>query len=294
MTASTKGIHMLHWKTMGVAAAMLGVLAGGAEAAVSATGAVGTTGGFSLWQGDLFERFFTRPTGEVVFAAEPVEYTRVNGIDVVPNLPDRDYVESFGVRTLAQGQLYFGESMPGAVVFGYRNPARLPYTLNEMRFEGASVTEVAFGDTFRIGTIRVTNGIWFASAEADLTVRTVSDDPAFDGHAFTDTLRYVVTVNEEDGFGGSPENRADYVEFVNRPALGRIRVLEAVDADAGPNTGTVELWGRIGSLEPLYLANAQGGVFVQAVPEPGTWVMLVAGLLGVGAMTRRRAGTTSA
>lgn len=126
------------------------------------------------------------------------------------------------------------------------------------------------------------------SAQADLPVRTVSDDPAFEGHAFADTLRYVVTDNEEDGFGGTPENRVDYVEFVNRRALGRIRVLEAIDADVGPNTGAVELWGRIGPLKPLYLANAQGGVFVQAVPEPGTWAMLVAGLAGVGAMARRR------
>jgi hypothetical protein len=50
----------------------------------------------------------------------------------------------------------------------------------------------------------------------------------------------------------------------------------------------VELRARIGSLEPLYLANAQGGAFVQSVPEPGTWAMLVAGLVGVGAMTRQR------
>lgn len=279
---------MPHWRMMGIAAAMLGGLAGGVDAAVALTGAVGTTGGFTAWQGDLFERYFTRPDGEVVFAAEPVEYTRVNGVDVLPNLPDRGYVEAFGVRTLAQGELVFGESIPGAVLFGYRNPARPPYTLNEMRFDGAPVTDVALGDTFRIGTITVTNGIWFSSAQADLTVRTFSDDSAFDGHMFSDTLRYVVTVNDEDGFGGTPENRADYVEFVNRPGLGRIRVLEAIDADVGPNTGSVELWGRIGSLEPLYLANAQGGVFVQAVPEPGTWAMLVAGLAGVGAMARRR------
>ncbi len=282
---------MLHGKMKGIAAVMLGALAGGADAAVAITGAVGTTGGFTSWQGDLFERYFTRPDGEVVFAAEPVEYTRVNGVDVLPNLPDRDYVEAFGVRTLAQGSVEFGESMPGAVLFGYRNPARPPYTINQLRFDGAPVTEVALGSTFLIGTITVTNGIWFASAEADLTVRTVSDAPAFDGHAFTDTLRYTVTINEEDGFGGTPENRADYVEFVNRPELGRIRVLEAIDAATGPNTGTVELWGRIGSLEPLYLANAQGGVFVEVVPEPGTWAMLIAGLVGVGAVTRRRLGS---
>ena len=57
---------------MGIAAAMLGGLAGGVDAAVALTGAVGTTGGFTAWQGDLFERYFTRPDGEVVFAAELV------------------------------------------------------------------------------------------------------------------------------------------------------------------------------------------------------------------------------
>lgn len=35
----------------------------------------------------------------------------MNGVDVLPNLPDRDYAEAFGVRTLAQGGA-FVKSVP--------------------------------------------------------------------------------------------------------------------------------------------------------------------------------------
>ena len=104
-----------------------------------------------------------------------------------------------------------------------------------------------------------------------MTVTTASDNPAFDGKSFTDTLQYIVTPNT-----GTDEDNADYAYFLGRPELGQIRVYEAVSAF--PNTGSIELWGKLGSLTPTAFRNASGGVFVLAVPEPSTYAMLGLGL----------------
>jgi hypothetical protein len=116
-------------------------------------------------------------------------------------------------------------------------------------------------------------------------VSTESDDPDFDDKLFKDTLMYIVTPNN----GISPGDDADYAFFVGRPDLGEIRVYEA--ASGLGNTGSIELWGRVGSLIPTEFRNATGGVFLNpftAVPEPNAVLLLAAGLLG---LVNRRRGT---
>jgi hypothetical protein len=82
------------------------------------------------------------------------------------------------------------------------------------------------------------------------------------------------------------------VFFEGHPELGQIRVYEA--ASGLGNTGTVELYGRAGSLIPTAFANPTGSVFIQAVPEPQTYLMMVGGLTRVGWMARRRRDTAQA
>jgi PEP-CTERM motif len=80
--------------------------------------------------------------------------------------------------------------------------------------------------------------------------------------------------------------------------LGSVRVYEAAFQPSGNpgNTGSVDLYARIGSLIPVRFDNASGGAFLQpgfdtlptaAVPEPSTWAMSLVGLAGL-LMWRRR------
>jgi len=245
-----------------------------------ATGAGTVVGGFTRWEGDLG---YTRDT------AFPVEWVRVNGNDVQNNLPNVPISPTDGVR---RGQIDLSKGTT-SVSWQYKIPDAVPFTANLISFQGATFNGIAVGQAFKLGTFTVTNGVWFESADADLTVTTSSDQRAFNGKSFSDTLRYVVTTNRSSN---TPDQNADYVYFVNRPELGEIRVYEAFDSPTGSNTGSIELWGKIGSLTPLEFRNAQGGVFAksfaQPVPEPSTWAMTVIGLLAVGAVVRRGRAAT--
>jgi len=56
------------------------------------------------------------------------------------------------------------------------------------------------------------------------------------------------------------------------------------------SSGTVELWGKVGSLDPLFFANPTGGVQLfqtTPIPEPEVLALMLVGLLGVGAAARR-------
>lgn len=252
-------------------------LAGASANAAPATGSGTVTGGFTHWEGDLG---YTRP------GAFEVEYVRLNGIDVPNNLPDVPLPNGDGVR---RGTIDLPADTD-SVAWQYKIPSEAaPYTANLVAFQGASFSDVVIGQAFKLGTISVTNGIWFDSADIALAVTTVSADPAFNAKSFSDTLRYVVTSNSASR---TPEQNADFVSFLGRPELGEIRVYEAFDSPTGLNTGSIELWGKIGSLTPLFFANAQGGVFAQPaalpVPEPSTWALMLAGLGVMSMLAHRR------
>ena len=114
----------------------------------------------------------------------------------------------------------------------------------------------------------------------------MSSDPNFNGRTFSDTITYVVTPN----LGVSDLADADYIELRNHPELPRVLVEEA-RSPLG-NTGTVELWGRVGSLDPLFFANPTGGVAldVTAVPEPSEWLLMLAGFVAMATMMSNPAG----
>ena len=118
--------------------------------------------------------------------------------------------------------------------------------------------DVAVGGEFLLGTFSFLNGEWWAASPIhDFTMEMVthSSDGALNGHVFSDTLILNITFN-----GGPPENKADFFYFAGRPDLGSMRVYE--NQDGLSNYGTVELYGKIGSLIPTRFANPTGGVFL--------------------------------
>lgn len=85
-------------------------------------------------------------------------------------------------------------------------------------------------------------------------------------------------------------------------SLGSVRVYERAYQPAGNpgNTGSVDLYARIGSLIPTRFSNPSSGAFLSAsldpvtsIPEPATAAMLSLGLALLGAAARRRSATAA-
>jgi hypothetical protein len=241
------------------------LLAGAVCLSTSALAQVSTTATFTRYFGDV------TPTGSNF-------ETAINGVLVTPDPTNV-------VNGIEQGQLLLTGN-PTSVEFKNRqvfsgSPFNTPSLIAWTPF--ASPIPATADGVFEFGTLTLTNGIFFNQASFDVTFTTVSTDPLFNGRTFSDTISYVVTPN----LGVSNFDDADYIEVRNHPELGRVHVDEA-GSPLG-NTGTVELWGRVGSLDPLFFANPTGGVAldVTAVPEPSEWLLMLAGLVGMATMMSR-------
>lgn len=224
---------------------------------------------------------FTRYTGDVTTPPQIATFeTFVNGLQVFPDSP-----ENLSGNGILQGSL---DLPPGTSSVEFKNrQVGLEFNPSSLiAFQGVVDDPIpgSHDTPFKFGILTVQNGVFFNQASFDLTIETSSSDPFFDNRAFTDSIQYVVTPNSGDPVANANAN-ADYIEFSNHPELGQVRVYET--ASTLGNIGTVELWGKVGSSDPLYFANPQGGVFLQAVPEPHRFTLIFGGVLAVGACLRK-------
>jgi hypothetical protein len=256
------------------------------------------------------DAYFSRYTGDVTPLSFPL-VTAINGT-LVTNLTNT-VTESDGV-VMQEGTLDLpthptsvefkdGQVIGSTVV--YSTPSVIGWTAADTQIVADPHTT-----PFKLGTLTLTNGIFFYDATFEITFTTSSSNPDWNGHSFTDVIHYFVTPNDgltpactAVGINDLDICQADYVYLQNHQNIGILDgqgqvvpsprpgpiVFEA--ASQHPNTGTVELWGLIGSLDPTYYANATGGVglpVVGAVPEAPSWLTMIAGSWAVAALIARR------
>jgi hypothetical protein len=272
----------------------LGAVVGVAFAvAASATHAstVTTVGSFAGYSG---------PVGAPIYAGspptrDPAQYdsTFAVGIGVVqtfvvaPQTPHPGYEDpAFGGTGRAIASFVGLPVDTSRVEFWNRIDSSFDEAHNAIQLTGTVTPNVAVGDLFHIATLSFTNGDWFRASpsydpglgqlygESRFAFSLVANGvPVIGGgaHGWLDEL-----VLRSVAGAGTP----DVLYFANTPGLGAFSVAEGV-------TGSVEIWGRIGSLVPVELRNPSAGVTLIPVPEPS-----LAALLGAVALVlanRRRA-----
>ena len=192
-----------------------------------------------------------------------------------------------------------------AVQFEYTDAIGFSPNPNRISFTAVANADVAAGDTFKVGTLSYTNGFWFPYASIGLSITTVSSDQSLNGHTFSGNI--IVRVSAPEPYNPNDyDGNADYFYLHGQSdpltSLGSVRVYEKHIQPAGSpgNTGTVDLYARIGSLIPDSFQNPQSGAFLStsiepittAVPEPETYAMLLAGLGLIGGIARRKKQST--
>lgn len=209
--------------------------------------------------------------------------TTINGIDVTPTT-GCDPVTFQAPLTMSLGT---AQSVKFSTQPWYESTDQLR---NLIAFTPAPPQQVAAkGDIFWMGTFTFENGIWNGYANFQLSLKTSSLDPLFNGHPMDVTVQLLLTSNT-----GTPQQNADTIYISEYTSLGSFRVYELADSPIGTNVGKVQLYGKIGSLIPVYFTDPDGGFLNSSVtaeldspvPEPATWFAGLA--MAVGWIARRR------
>lgn len=188
---------------------------------------------------------------------------------------------------------------------------------NLISFTPRPFTDVPVGQDFVLGTMTFQNGGWlgggFLAADnvpthLDFEVRTLSAD----GGAFNQTMYGRVTMVVTAPQGNDPttlagqEAEADFIYITDYAApsqqFGALRVFDECCRPEGVGSvGSVDVVARFNSLDMVGITNAQGGFITESidplpgvapVPEPETYLMLLAGAAVIGWSARRRINET--
>ena len=205
----------------------------------------------------------------------PFSVAHINGVPVVPTFPP------VIINGVLQGELALPAGTT-SVEFkvadgfgGFNLPSVLTWT------PAVSALPSTPDGSFLFGTFGITNGIFFFEATFEMTFTTASSDRRLRRQ----DLQRHPPLHRHAEHGATDFDNADYIYLENHPGLNppSVRINEG-------SSGTVELWGKVGSLDPLFFANPTGGVQLfqtTPIPEPEVLALMLVGLLGVGAAARR-------
>ncbi|WGS85423.1 hypothetical protein [Methylomonas sp. UP202] len=192
-----------------------------------------------------------------------------------------------------------------SVSFGYDQNRFPTARMNEFSFSGSPMEVAGLGpeNSFKLGSITYTNGMFYSLAFLDFTLTTHSNDAALDNHMFNGRIR--LDTNQSLTFPADPMVEADYFT-VGQPGGGTFTTMGSVRVydygycpdGIGPNcnTGSVDLIGHINSLDLDKFANPAGGAFLNAsitstltpVPIPPAGILLGSSLFGLSRIRKSR------
>jgi hypothetical protein len=263
------------------------LLFGAASAHAAST--VTTSGTFHNYTGPVGYPIYAGPERDAATSYDSHFTTASGTVIVAPQSPHAGY-EAPAFNGAGKASHTFAPST--SVEFWNRIESAFDENHSLLQITGTITPDVAIDPNTQhsglilLGTVSYQNGSWFGSqpfynpgngplyGPSEFAFSLTATPVPFIGsgsgpsHIWNDTLVLTST------FGaGTP----DRLSFKNRPELGYADVNEGI-------TGTFEIWGRIGSLEPVELRNGSAGVTLGAtpIPEPATLLPFVAvGLLGL-------------
>lgn len=289
---------------------LLGILA---SLPAGATATISFSGGFTEYNGPAQDKLLNTPSGLVFFGS----YYEVDLSFFTKLAPSQDYpgdagailrsVDGIGIAR----QSLLNNGNPAQRVDFWRGTG-LRDEVNFIEFTPSSSQAYSgiAGQNYKIGTFSFQNGGWFGSTPyedpvlgaqtftfppsrfAFTVTATVSDASGSVTHTFSDELE--LTVTGPTWPNTTPAEDADYLSFVGRRDLGFFGAYEAWNLPPGGSvSGSIDFYGRIGSLIPTRFDNPQGLVLTQEIPttpipEPHTWVLMLAGLTGLALAAKRR------
>jgi hypothetical protein len=175
-------------------------------------------------------------------------------------------------------------------------------TPNELDFVPANLTLLSFySSPALLGTFTFSNGTWTGDADFGITITATDIAAPHNSYTFNGYIHMGLTPN--DYVNNTPQQNADYVYLEGSnglpvtnslapDGLGSVRAYELPDSPTGSNTVTFNLYGVLGSLDPVSFGDVSGGGFADisttnalggppngTVPEPASLGLLVAGIL---------------
>lgn len=284
-----------------VLSTLAALLASACLLAPAQAAAVDITGGFYAYSGPLVNHL-TGDQVHSVFSTPDLGAVNANPSEAIPGF-DFAWRQGYGQGDVALFSRAADNSpVPASTVDFYLDRTFGAVVHNSIAFTPSTGLDLQVGQTFKLGTFSFANGGWIGDlgdGVFNFSARTSSSVAALDGHVLNMRIGFHVTTGCTPDYSvckpNDPVLNADY--FYSLPSADypgvKLDYVGVYELESGlGNTGSVDLYAKIGSLLPVALANPVNVTLQPAipspVPEPSMLVLMVGGLGLVLWVLRRR------